>query len=118
MGLSHVDHTFTFAMNTVPNKLLVFRLRFFLPSCKSSATVRVNAGGGGCGRRDRQKMRENAGKCGKCGKKRDRKCGFVRMVFAPRNPYVSSHLAQLGAQSMDGLMEQLSAVVQLKNITD
>ena len=61
------------------------------------------------------KMRK---KCGKCGKKCDRKCGFVRMVFAPRNPYVSSRLAQLGAQSMDGSMEQLSAVVQLKNIMD
>ena len=61
------------------------------------------------------KMRE---KCGKCSKKCDRKCSFVRMVYAPRNPYVSSQLARLGAQSMDGLMEQLSAVVQLKNITD
>ena len=61
------------------------------------------------------KMRK---KRGKCGKKCDRKCGFVRMVFAPQNPYVSSRLAELGAQSMDGLMEQLSAVVQLKNITD
>ena len=54
----------------------------------------------------------------KCGKKCDRKWGSVRMVFAPRNPYVSSRLAQLGAQSMDGSMEPLSAVVQLKNITD
>ena len=61
------------------------------------------------------KMRK---KCGKCGKKCDRKCGFVRMVHAPRNPYVLSHLARSGAQSMDGLMEQLIAVVQLKNITD
>ena len=60
----------------------------------------------------------NAEKCGKCGKKCDRKCGFVEMVFSPQNPYVSSRLAQLGAQSMDGLMEQLSAVFQLKNITD
>ena len=40
------------------------------------------------------------------------------VVFAPRNPYVLSCLAQSGAQSMDGLMERLSAVVQLKNITD
>ena len=31
---------------------------------------------------------------------------------------VSSRLARSGAQSMDGLMEQLSAVVQLKNIMD
>ena len=29
-----------------------------------------------------------------------------------------SLLAQSGAQSMDGLMEQLSAVVQIKSITD
>ena len=57
-------------------------------------------------------------KCGKCGKKCDRKCGLVRMVFAPQNPYVSSLPAQLGAQSMDSLMELLSAVVQLRNITD
>ena len=57
-------------------------------------------------------------KCGKCGKKCDRKCGLVIMVFAPQNPYVSCRLAQFGAQSMDGLMEQLGAVVQLKNITD
>ena len=80
---------------------------------------RSNGGGGGnavagigkkCG-----KMRK---KCEKCGKKCDRKCGFVRMVFATRNPYVWSRLAQLGAQSMDGSMEKLSAVVQLKNITD
>ena len=28
------------------------------------------------------------------------------------------HLARFGAQSMDGLMEQLSAVIQLKSITD
>ena len=63
-------------------------------------------------------LAKNAEKCGKCGKKCDRKCGFVSMVFAPQNPYVSSRLAQLGAQSMDGLMERLSAVVQLKNITD
>ena len=58
------------------------------------------------------------GKCGKCGKKCDRKCGFVRMVCAPQNPYVSTCLARSGAQSMDSLMEQLSAVVQLKNIMD
>ena len=56
-------------------------------------------------------LAKNAGKC-------DKKCGFVRMVFATRNPYVSSRLTRSGAQSMDGLMEQLSAVVQLKNITD
>ena len=66
-----------------------------------------------------EKNARNAGKMRKkCGKKWDRKCGFVRMVFAPRNPYVSSCLAQLGAQSMDCLMEQLSAAVQLKNIRD
>ena len=63
-------------------------------------------------------LAKNAEKCGKCGKKCDRKCDFVRMVYAPQNPYVLSRLARSGAQSMDGLMEQLSAVVQLKNITD
>ena len=77
--------------------------------------------GGGGGMRS-PVLAKNAEKCGgnveKCGGKCDRKCGFVRMVFAPRNPYVSSRLAQSGAQSMDGLMELLSAVVQLKNITD
>ena len=87
--------------------------------CTSRSKAFTLPGGGGdavagigkkCG-----KMRK---KCGKCGKKCARKCGFVRMVFAPRTPYVSSRLAQLGAQSMDGLMEQRSAVVQLKNITD
>ena len=88
------------------------------PQDKYSTEVVYRGGGGECDCRDWQKMRKNAEKCGKCGQKCDRKCGFVRMVFAPRNPYGSSRLAQLGAQSMDGSMEQLSAVVQLKNITD
>ena len=87
-------------------------------SCRRLYTNRPGGGGGnavaGIGKRC-GKMRK---KCAKCGKKCDRKCGFVRMVYAPRNPCVSSRLARSGAQSMDGLMEQLSAVVQLKNITD
>ena len=41
-------------------------------------------GEGGCGRRDWQKKRK---KCGKCSKKCDRKCGFVRMVYAPHFAY-------------------------------
>ena len=78
-----------------------------------------NSGGGGNAFAGiGKKCRKMRAKCRKCGKKCDRKCGLVRMVFAPQNPYVSSRLAQLGAQSMDNLMEQLSAVVQLKNNTD
>ena len=81
----------------------------------------VRQGGGGAGMRS-PGLAKNAEKCGKkcikCGKKCDGKCGFGRMVYAPRNPYVSSRLARSGAQSMDGLMEQRIAVVQLKNITD
>ena len=80
-----------------------------LPPPDTQAPPRRGGGGGG---------NAVAGIGKKCGKMR-KKCGkWNRMVFAPRNPYVSSRLAQLGAQSMDGLMEQLSAVVQLKNITD
>ena len=76
-------------------------------------------GGGGMQSPGLAKNAEKCGKeCGKCGKKCDRKCGFIRMVFSPQNPYVSSRLAQSGAQSMNGLKEQLSTVVQLKNITD
>ena len=85
----------------------------FVPLCSKEQGGGGNAVAGigkKCG-----KMRK---KCGKCGKKCDRKCGLVRMVFAPQNPYVLSRVAQLGAQSMDGLMEQLSAIVQLQNITD
>ena len=82
-----------------------------------SSTPKHSSGGGG-GMRSPGLAKKMRQKCGKCGKKCSRKCGFVRMMFAPRNPYVSSRLAQSGAQSMDGLMEQLSAVVQLKNITD
>ena len=78
----------------------------------------TNRGGGGCGHRDWQKMRKMRKICGKCGKKCDGKCAFVRMVYAPRNTYVSPRLARSGAQSMDGLMEQRSAVVQLKHIMD
>ena len=72
-----------------------------------------SVGGGGGMRSPRL-----AKKCGKMREKCGKKCGFVRMVFAPRNPYVLSPFARSGAQTMDGLMEQLSAVVQLKNIMD
>ena len=84
----------------------------FVPPCSKEQ------GGGGCGRRNWQKKEKKAEEMWKMRQKCDRKCGLVRMVFAPQKPHVLSRLAQLGAQRMDGSMEQLSAVVQLKNITD
>ena len=45
----------------------------------SAAFTRGGGGVAGIGKKC-GKMREN---CGKCGKKCERKCGFVRMVYAP-----------------------------------
>ena len=60
---------------------------WLLPGLGSAGGGR--GGGGGCGRRHWQKLRKNVGKMRKMRQKKcDRKCCFVRMVYAPRNPYV------------------------------
>ena len=70
-------------------------------------------GGGGCGRRDWQKMRKNA--------ENAEKNAIDNAVLLEWCMPLETPMFRLVLHDWvlkDGLMEQLSAVVQLKNITD